>query len=147
MWGYKRIAGSVLAATCLLSSFSVAANTSLEVEEVWARQSIPGAENGAAYGTFINKTNAAIELIAVKFGDSARAAEIHEHVHRDGQMRMRRIESIIIEPEERVVFAPGGLHFMLFGLSEPLEPGGTIDLTLIFSNQDEQTVQATVRPL
>ncbi|NCC28249.1 MAG: copper chaperone PCu(A)C, partial [Gammaproteobacteria bacterium] len=71
--------------------------------------------------------------------------ELHTHVEEDGMMRMRRIEKIEIPAGETVTLKPGGLHVMLIGLKQPLEPGDTVDLALTFEDGSRIPVQAPVR--
>ena len=46
---------------------------------------------------------------------------------------------------DAVVLEPGGLHFMLLGLSEPLELGQVFDLTMQFETAEDLTVEVEVR--
>ena len=50
-------------------------------------------------------------------------------------MRMRRIEKIEVPAGETVTLKPGGLHVMLIGLKQTLEPGDAVDLTLVFEDE------------
>ena len=45
---------------------------------------------------------------------------------------MNHLKGPTLAPGEKMVFAPGGLHFMSFGLKAPLQKGGRIALTLEF---------------
>jgi len=60
-------------------------------------------------------------------------------------MRMRRLERIEIPAGETLSLEPGGLHLMLIGLKEDLQPGGQVDLTLTFDDGAQTQVQAPVR--
>jgi copper(I)-binding protein len=44
-----------------------------------------------------------------------------------------------------VTLKPGGLHVMLIGLKQPLEPGDMVDLALTFEDGSRIPVQAPVR--
>ena len=71
--------------------------------------------------------------------------EIHTHLHEDGVMKMRQINSLEIPGGESVVLEPGGLHLMLFKLQLPLtEP---LPLTLCFDDGECQTASAELRSL
>jgi copper(I)-binding protein len=73
--------------------------------------------------------------------------ELHTHVEEGGMMRMRRVDKIEVPAGETVTLKPGGLHVMLIGLKQPLEPGDAVDLTLIFEDGSRMPVQAPVRPI
>jgi copper(I)-binding protein len=75
----------------------------------------------AAYFTLENRSPAPFVLTRVE-SPRARAVEIHTIV-RDGDLaRMRRLTEVVVEPGATVRFAPGGLHLMIFGVMEPLDP-------------------------
>ena len=44
-----------------------------------------------------------------------------------------------------VTLKPGGMHLMLMGLAEPLEPGRMLELTLEFASGHSITVPAHVK--
>jgi len=48
----------------------------------------------------------------------------------DGMMKMRKVNEVELPPHEEVVFAPGGNHIMLIGLSQVLKEGEDFPLTL-----------------
>ncbi len=62
-----------------------------------------------------------------------------------GVMQMREVDSIVIPAGETVSLEPGGLHIMLLDLQTELEPGDTIEVTLVFAEAGEMTVTAEVR--
>ena len=132
--------------TILLVSSSFFAHSKLVITDSWARQSIPGAENGAAYAKLENTSTEEITIVAVST-DAARAAEIHEHIHQNGQMQMRRLHELVIPAGETHTLQPGGLHFMLFGLEQPLVPDATITLQLQQSNGETLTTEAVIKKL
>lgn len=67
-----------------------------------------GTENGAAYFTISNSSAAPVVLIGANT-DAARATEVHQHVMRDGMMRMRRVPELVIEPNQTLVFQPAAI--------------------------------------
>jgi len=138
----------VLMLSSMLSSISffAAAETSLTVEDAWAKESIPGAENGAAYFVVYNPTDTDITVID---GDAtiARAAEVHEHRHADGMMQMRRVPELNIPAQSRVTFKPGGLHLMMFGVHEPLKQGETFEASLTTATGEVVRFSVEVRKI
>lgn len=77
----------------------------------------------------------------------ARAVEVHEHIHEQDVMRMRRVPELEIPVNKTITFAPGGLHLMMFGMKEPLTPGQTFEIQIRFKGGQTETVVAEVRPL
>jgi copper(I)-binding protein len=62
-------------------------------------------------------------------------------------MKMRPVASLAVEPDETLVFQPGGYHLMLFDLQAPLMPGETHSITLVSENCGEALVTAEVQSL
>lgn len=113
------------------------------VHDSWARASIGNAPNSAAYMTLMNHGEVADKLIAVETA-LARAAELHNHIMEDGIAKMRRVEAIDVNPSEPASLEPGSLHVMLMGLTEKLEAGGVLPLTLTFENAGEVTLEVPI---
>ena len=57
-----------------------------------------------------------------------------------GEMTMQEVEFIDLPAGTAVELKPGGYHVMLIGLVNPLEIGQTIQITLIFENAGEITI-------
>ena len=94
----------------------------LHIDYPWARAMPPGATTGAAYLSIDNKGDVADRLLAVET-PAAKSAELHEHVHAEGLMKMQQATHIVIEPGESVALEPGGYHIMLINLQQPLVDG------------------------
>jgi periplasmic copper chaperone A len=120
--------------------------TQIEIEELWLRESVPGAENGAGFGKLRNIGEEDTALVSVA-ADIADDVEIHQHTHRNGEMVMEQIESLLIPAGETVSLRPGGYHIMLMGLHERLATGESHSLTLHFADGSEQQLQVEVRDL
>lgn len=118
----------------------------LQVASPWLRATLPGQQVSSGYFQLHNPTAEAVVVVAVR---SARAAkiEMHQHLHENGMMRMRRLDSVLIPGGESVLFEPGGFHLMLFGLDAALTDGESVDLVLVLADGREQTVHAAVRAL
>ena len=117
-----------------------------DISNVWLRETIPGAENGAAYFTMTNQQAEVIRLVGATTS-AARAVEVHEHVMRDGMLRMRRVLALEVAPDATVELKPGSYHLMMFGLVAPLVVGDQIEFTLNFDNGDTKTIIGEVRPI
>ncbi len=116
----------------------------LRIGHPWAKPSLKGVANGAAYMTITN-TGAADDKLLAAQSDAADAVELHSMTMTDGVMRMRKIEGGIALPSGgTVALEPGGLHVMLIGLKHPLEIGDRVDLALSFAEAGETTVELVI---
>lgn len=96
---------------------------------------------GAVRMVVANDTRSDDALVAV----SSPVAE-HTMIHRTetddaGRSTMTAVDRVPVPAGSEVTFAPGGLHVMLDGLTEDLQVGDQVDLTLTFERAG--TVQAT----
>ena len=62
----------------------------------------------------------------------------------DDIMEMDKIEGVVVPAQGEAALEPGGDHIMLFGVSNPLEEGEEVTLTLRFDDQSARTVTAEV---
>lgn len=127
----------VLFSTCSLAGGA----PTVHVNGAWSRALPPVASTGAVYMSIENRSSSPERLIGVSTSIAQRA-EIHEHIHTEGVMRMQRVDDVVIEPGQSVAFAPGAHHIMLFDLQQPLVDGEQYPITLRFENAGE--VQANV---
>ena len=102
--------------------------------------------SGAAFLTLTNTGSTPDQLVGAA-SPAAGRVELHQMI-RDGEvMRMRELAGgIALPPGQAVVLRPGGLHVMLLGLTQPLEQGQALPLTLRFAQAGEVTVQLAVQP-
>jgi len=135
-----------LLATPLLATRTVFAADAagIGVEDAYARAVPPGQPNSAVFMVLTNTGDADRALVAAESA-AAETVELHTHTMADGMMQMRRIERIELPVGERVVLQPGGLHVMLIGLTEQLEPGMEVPLTLLFDDGSRIALNAPVR--
>jgi copper(I)-binding protein len=122
------------------------AKQTLSAEQAYIRAMPPGQQVTAAFLKLVNNSDRACKVTG---GSSAIASEvqIHEHQHSDGMMKMRPLPSVNVEAGQSLVFEPGQLHLMLFGIDTPLKPGNKQELTLVTENCGSIRVQAEVRSL
>lgn len=116
---------------------------SIHIIEPWSRPLPAVSTNGAAYVTLMNMGDAPDKLVSAST-PAAERAELHTHIMEGGLMKMRHVESIEIPAGGRIALEPGGLHIMLFGLSEPLTEGRSYPLTLGFERAGEVEVEVMV---
>lgn len=111
----------------------------LSIEGAWARPLPPVTPNGAAYLVVMNHGRHADWIVGGSAG-IADKIELHTHVHKDGLMKMQKLEQVAVAAGESVAFQPGGMHIMLIGLNKPLVEGDMFSLTLQFANAGEQQI-------
>ncbi|KAA3654704.1 MAG: copper chaperone PCu(A)C [Proteobacteria bacterium] len=135
-------------ALAALSPLTVAAGMAdgIAVEAAHVRLMPAAAPNSAAFLTVVNTAATPVRLVGAR-SELAQTVELHDHI-RDGEiMRMRRIEGIDIAAGAQAVLAPGGKHVMLIGLKRPLVADSVAQITLIFADGSEHTINAPVTPI
>ena len=118
-------------------------NSIILIENAYVRATIPGTTIASSYMEIENKGDKTVTLLSASSNISPRI-EIHQHTMLDGMMRMRKVDSIDINPKERVKLQPSGLHLMLFDVKKPLNSPDHIELMLNFSTNESVTVQVPI---
>jgi copper(I)-binding protein len=108
---------SQTASILLASTLSISVLAELVVEEGYVRKPIPGRSMSAAFMT-VRNTGAEDFILTSACLEGAESVEIHTHSHDDGVMRMRQLHELTIKAGDSVTLEPGGLHLMVFGISE-----------------------------
>jgi copper(I)-binding protein len=146
----------LIASLCLFSHSVISHNhggktmaETIVVERAWARETFKMAKAGAAYITLNNPSDSDITLVSASVDASvASMVEIHETKMANGMMQMQELENgALIAANQTLVFEPGGMHFMLMGLAEPLEAGKQLKLTMTFSDESEKTVDMLIQDM
>ena len=126
----NRLARRVLGPLALLCAAAAFAQSPapLQVEDAWARMSVPGQ---MATGAFMRLT--AREPLSLVGGSSpvAGAVEVHEMKLDGDVMRMRALPSLALPAGKTVELKPGGLHLMLLDLKAPLKRDTQVPVTLL----------------
>ena len=128
--------------TALALTWPAVAVAEVTVSDPWARASILASRPGAAYLTL--RSDVADQLVGIK---SPAAAEVMIHALETdaaGISRMIHLARLALEPGVPVTLAPGGMHVMLMGLTEKLEEGAMLPLTLSFQEAGEVTVEVPI---
>lgn len=138
-----------LFAAAMFAAFPLSAlaqDSAVSVSDPYARAVPAGQPNSAAFMTLSNRSDTSHALVSAA-SPAANTVELHTHVNEGGMMRMRKVERIEIPAGQTVVLAPGGLHIMLIGLKQALEPGDSVALDLSFDDGSKAKVQAPVRQI
>ena len=116
----------------------------VHIQSPWSRELPPTIPNGAVYMTLTNHGSHPDKLLSAST-DVAEVVEIHSHILEDGMMKMRRVESVDLPPHKEVLFGPGGYHFMLIGLKQPLEADDRFQFLLEFEQNGQALVEVVVQ--
>lgn len=134
---------ALLAATTLCACAFSYAQDGLMISDAKVRQFLPAASSSVGYFTLENHSERERTLKAVEL-ESLGRVEIHTHEHSDGMMKMRKLDSLTIGANSRLVLQPGGLHLMLFSPQQALSVDQTLKMTLIFADGERVNAQARV---
>lgn len=103
----------------------------LYIEHPWSREMPPVAPTAAVYFVVHNNGDQADRLLGLDTPVAGKA-ELHEHVHADGVMKMQQVQAVEIPAGGEVRFEPMGYHVMLFGVKQQAKAGERFPLTLTF---------------
>ncbi len=113
----------------------------LEVHNAWVREAPPSVKILAAYLSLHNHTEKTHTILSVTSPQFSRV-EIHRTEIKNDIARMLPVSKIILSPNGKVLFEPGGLHLMLIKPKKKYQSGDKIQLTLHLS--DKSTFDFTV---
>lgn len=138
----------MLAALLLPASYANADDfraAELTIASPWSMELPPNAPTVAAYFVIHNNGKDADRLLSAQT-PVAGAAQLHEHVHANGLMKMQLVQNVDVPAGGDAVFAPMGYHVMLVDLKDKsgLVDGKTFPLTLHFEKSGDVTVQVEV---
>lgn len=115
----------------------------IHIDHPWSREMPPSAPNAAAY--FVLHNQGVADRLSAVSTPIAQKAELHEHIHKDGLMKMQQVVAVEVPAGAQVQFAPMGYHVMLFGLKQQLKDGERFPLTLHFEQAGEVQVEVAVQ--
>lgn len=117
----------------------------LNVEEAWSRLAPPGAPVMAGYAQLTSRAKQTLTISATNSSDFERV-ELHSMSMHDGVMRMRKLDSLAIEPGATLRLAPGGMHLMLIGPKREFAAGDRIPVDIDLCGEGKpQRIQLQVR--
>lgn len=89
----------------------------IRISSVWGRF-MEQHKSAAVYMQIENDNDKPITLIDVNVGDLAEGAILHDTTNEADQMKMTKIDSIVIPAHQSVELKPGSLHVMLLGVKD-----------------------------
>lgn len=135
----------ILIAGVALAGPVLAADSTIVIEDPYARASGPTAKAGAAFLEITNTGDSPDRLVSAT-SPAAERVQLHSHEHgTDGVIRMVHVhEGFELAPGETLLLSRGGNHVMFMGLTAPFEQGKTIPVTLVFEKAGEVRVEIPV---
>lgn len=116
----------------------------LAISDPWVKAVDDGMTG--VFGEFANETDQEVHIVGAST-DAAAMVELHETVDGDdGSMMMQEVDGgFTVAPGETLTLEPGGLHLMLMGVTEAIEPGDEIAVTLEFAGGATEEFTATAK--
>ena len=135
----KRFAAVWIVAACAALG-ACRPDAEIEVAHAYLERPLPGTQVSAGYFEIQNHGDAPVTLTGADSA-AARKIELHEHVLDGDMMRMRELARVPIAPGERIAFAPGGRHLMIFDLDLAATP---VVIRFTFADHAPITVEFAV---
>lgn len=112
---------------------------SVVVTDQWAKAA--GSGMTAVFATVENTGGQDLQVVSAS---SPLSGDVELHEVADGTMRQKE-GGFTVAAGESHTLAPGGDHIMLMGLTEPVEPGSDVEITLTFGDGTTTTFAAQAR--
>ena len=109
----------ILVASLLTTALGLANAADIEISNIYAKATLPGAKNTALFFEIKNYTNKPVK-------------------------KMVQIDDIEIAPESTVSLEPGGLHVMLMNIKAPIKEGDKLEAVLEFDNGEKIEIKDIV---
>lgn len=116
----------------------------LSVTDPWAKATDTGMT--AAFGEIDNTSTADVRIVSAET-DASPTTELHTmEADENGDMMMTEVEGGFIVPAAgSVMLEPGGDHIMIMGVTEPIEPGADVTVTLTLDDGSTIDIVAPAR--
>jgi copper(I)-binding protein len=139
----------ILVGMLLSCSVVTGLHAELTVKEPWVRATVAAQKATGAFMTLSSDRD--VRLVSAQ-SPVAGLVELHEMSMEDNVMKMRALPHGLDLPSGKaVVFKPGGYHFMLLDLKQPVSEGKPVPITLTLEDKSGKRevvdIKATVRPL
>jgi copper(I)-binding protein len=125
----------------MLAACGQSAQEPVTVHDPWANATPVGASVAAVY---LKLTVAEADRLLSASTTVADHIEMHTSSEENGMMRMRQLTTVELEAGKPFSFTPGGAHFMLMELRQPLVAGMRFPMTLQLERAGAITAQVQV---
>ncbi len=115
----------------------------IHIDHPWSREAPPSAP---VIGGFLKLNNHGDKVDALIAAESpiSRHIELHNHMMKDGVMKMVKVDEISIPANGSVALEPGSFHLMIFNPTQTLKEGDRFPVTLSFKNGGKVKVEMAV---
>ena len=120
-----------------------AAAAEVQISDAWIRALPPPAPSGG-YFTLRNIGKTEISLTGAK-SPACSMLMLHRSKEMGGMSSMEDVSSVPVPAGGEIRFAPGGYHLMCMDPTRAIAPGGSVAVTLLFSDKTEATTNFAVR--
>ncbi|MDA5558222.1 copper chaperone PCu(A)C [Shimia sp. MMG029] len=137
---------TVVAAIAAVSfAFPAFAESTIAVKDAYARVATKVSKSGASFMVIENTGDEDDRLVAVS-SEVAKRTELHTHKEdANGNMQMLHVkEGFAVPAGGKHMLARGGDHVMFMGLTQGLEHGDVVTLTLTFEKAGDITLDVPV---
>jgi copper(I)-binding protein len=120
-----------------------AAAAEVQISDAWIR-ALPAPSPSGGYFTLKNVGKSDISLTGAKSG-ACGMLMLHRSKEMGGMSSMEDVESVPVPAGGEIRFAPGGFHLMCMDATPAIKPGGSVPVTLLFSDRTEATASFAVK--
>lgn len=124
----------------MVAAYAEASAQDIRLIDGYAYPPIGGGGVAVAYVTLENTSQQDRSIVSAT-SDTVSMIELHEHIQDGDVLKMRKVDSIMLPAGQRVEMKPGGLHLMLMGVTEPMNPGDELKAKL---QLDEGSQEITI---
>jgi periplasmic copper chaperone A len=125
----------------LLAACGPSTQAPVSVRDAWANATAVGASVAAVYLELVVAKDDTLLSASTTVADRV---EMHTSSEENGMMRMRPLPTVELEAGKPFSFAPGGAHFMLMELRQPLVAGMRFPMSLWLRHAGSITIQVQV---
>ena len=128
-------------ALCAAAVTSCARPATIDVKNVWARDTVGGTANAAVFMTI---TAPSADRLVAASTPAAKKTDLMTMAGGSGAMEMTYVKDVDLRAGTPVSLNPMGLHVWLADLTQPLKAGQSFPLTLKFEKAGERQVTVSV---
>ncbi len=137
----------LLLETCVLLLAATAAHAApvtvpVTIKDAWFR-ALPAKLPAGGYFTAHNSGKTDIAIIGASAGTACVMLMLHQTSDKGGMKGMSKVDQVSVPAGGDVSFAPGGYHLMC--MQSNLTAGGTVPVTLMFSDGSKLTTDFAVK--
>lgn len=120
-----------------------AAAAEVQISDAWMR-ALPAPSPSGGYFTLRNTGTSEITLTGAK-SPACGMLMLHRSKEMGGMSSMEDVSSVPVPAGGEIRFSPGGYHLMCMDSTSAIKPGGSVPVTLQFSDKTEATANFAVK--